>query len=112
MSVTVAKIAVENTAFSFDDAFDYAVPDSLSSQLKAGSLVLVPFGRSNQKRQGFVFAVRQEQQTGALKSVSAVLSTAPLLNNELLRIAVYLKENTFCTLYDAAKAMLPSGSVT
>lgn len=109
MSVTVAKIAVENTAFSFDDAFDYAVPDSLSSQLKAGSLVLVPFGRSNQKRQGFVFAVRQEQQTATLKSVSAVLSTAPLLNNELLRIAVYLKENTFCTLYDAAKAMLPSG---
>ncbi len=109
MSVPVAKVAVENTAYSFDEAFDYAVPDSLISEVRPGSRVLVPFGRSNSKRQGFVFAVRQEEPELRLKTISAVLSSAPLLNNELLRVAVYLKENTFCTLYDAAKAMLPSG---
>lgn len=24
----IAKVAVENTAFSFDDAFDYAIPEN------------------------------------------------------------------------------------
>ena len=33
----------------------------------------------------------------------------PLLNDEMLSLVTYLKENTFCTLFEAAKAMLPSG---
>ena len=109
MSALVAKVAVEKTAYSFDEAFDYAVPDILSSAAKPGSRVLVPFGRTNQKRQGFIFAVRENTPEAKLKSISAVLSDAPLLNNEQLRIAAFLKETTFCTLYDAAKAQLPSG---
>lgn len=109
MSEFIAKVAVENTAYSFDEAFDYAIPDLLLSEVKAGVRVLVPFGNGNSKRQGFVFALREKKDGKKLKNISAVLDNSPLLNNELLRLAVYLKEQTFCTLYDAAKAMLPSG---
>jgi primosomal protein N' (replication factor Y) len=109
MSELIAKVAVENTAYSFDEAFDYAIPDSLSDAVRAGSMVLVPFGNGNAKRQGFVFALRDAQPDKKLKKISAVLTSAPLLTNEMLRVAVYLKENTFCTLYEAAKATLPSG---
>lgn len=108
MSDIIAKVAVENTAFSFDDAFDYAIPDSLIDEVKPGCIVLVPFGNGNRSRQGFVFALRKADPDKKLKRISAVLS-APLLNNELLRVAVNMKENTFCTLYEAAKATLPSG---
>ena len=45
--LTVVKVAVENTAYSFDMLFDYSVPDSLCSQLVAGMRVLVPFGTSS-----------------------------------------------------------------
>ncbi len=110
MSEIIAKVAVENTAYSFDEAFDYAIPDILLSEVKAGSMVLVPFGRSNQRRQGIVYALRKTETTKGLKKITAVLSSAPLLNNELLKLAVYyIKENTFCTLFDAAKVMLPAG---
>lgn len=109
MTEIIAKVAVENTAYSFDEAFDYAIPDFLRSEVKAGVRVLVPFGRGNTKRQGIVFALRENKASVELKSISAVLDTAPLLNNEMLRLAVFLKEQTFCTLYDGAKAMLPSG---
>jgi len=105
----IAKVAVENTAYSFDEAFDYAIPDFLLSEVKPGKRVVVPFGRGNTKRQGFVFALRENKSSVELKSISAVLDSAPLLNNEMLRLAVYLKDQTFCTLYEAAKAMLPSG---
>lgn len=109
MSEFIAKVAVENTAYSFDEAFDYAIPDLLLSSVKPGVRVLVPFGNGNSKRQGFVFALREKDGSKKLKKITAVLDETPLLNKELLRLAVYLKEQTFCTLFDAAKAMLPSG---
>lgn len=109
MSGQIAKVAVENAAYSFDDAFDYAIPDALRADVQPGVRVLVPFGNGNKKRQGFVFALRENSSAKRLKSIAEVLDKAPLLNNELLRLAVFLKEQTFCTLFEAAKAMLPSG---
>lgn len=105
----IAKVAVENAAYSFDDAFDYAIPQSLAGAVQPGVRVLVPFGNGNKKRQGFVFALRKLTANKKLKAISEVLDPEPLLNNELLRLAVFLKEQTFCTLFEAAKAMLPSG---
>ena len=109
MCSQIAKVAVENAAYSFDDAFDYAVPQELLSKVLPGVRVLVPFGNGNKKRQGFVFALRQKNTDKKLKAIAEVLDETPLLNNELLRLAVFLKEQTFCTLFEAAKAMLPSG---
>ncbi len=40
--VTVAKVAVENTTYQFDKAFDYLVPPHLLKQAKAGCRVTVP----------------------------------------------------------------------
>lgn len=58
MSGQIAKVAVENAAYSFDDAFDYAIPQNLQQSVVPGVRVLVPFGNGNKKRQGFVFALR------------------------------------------------------
>lgn len=105
----IAKVAVENAAYSFDDAFDYTIPQDLANKVQPGVRVLVPFGNGNKKRQGFVFALRQPKADKKCKAIAEVLDDEPLLNNELLRLAVFLKEQTFCTLFEAAKAMLPSG---
>lgn len=105
----IAKVAVENAAYSFDDAFDYTIPQDLANKVQPGVRVLVPFGNGNKKRQGFVFALRQPKADKKCKAIVEVLDDEPLLNNELLRLAVFLKEQTFCTLFEAAKAMLPSG---
>jgi primosomal protein N' (replication factor Y) len=109
MSFSVAKVAVESAAFSFDKAFDYLIPDELSGQVRPGMRVLVPFGNGNRKRQGMVFAVTEADSAEKLKKVAAVLDKAPLLNCEMLGLCRYLKDRTFCTLFDAAKACLPSG---
>lgn len=106
----IAKVAVENTAFSFDDAFDYAIPEKLSKDVRPGVRVLVPFGRGRKKRQGVVFALREKSKDAVkLKNIAAVLDPSPLLNNEMLRLAVFMKDEYFCTLYEAVKAMLPTG---
>lgn len=104
----VARIAVENTVYSFDKAFDYLVPQQLLHRCKSGVRVLVPFGRGNKKRQGLICEILYSRRDG-LKSVISVLDDEPVLTPEMIKTAEFMKEHYFCTLYDAVKTMLPAG---
>lgn len=104
----VAKIAVENTVYSFDKEFSYAVPDALKSTCKQGVRVIVPFGRGNRRRQGIVTSVMSEQADG-LKQIISQIDPTPVLSADMLKTAFFMKEHYFCTLYDAVKTMLPAG---
>lgn len=104
-----AKVAVESAVFTFDKAFDYAIPEQLEESVKKGVRVTVPFGNGNKKRLGFVFDVTDSTDSKRIKKVTEVLDEKPLLNDEMLSLAEWIKDRTFCTLYEAAKAMLPTG---
>ena len=108
----IARIAVDNTAYSFDKPYDYRIPKELLDSTKKGCRVTVPFGNSAKKRQGMILDVIISHEYGdnvRLKSISQVLDSEPLLSDELLLLVSWLKERTFCTLYDAVKALLPVG---
>ena len=104
----VVRVAVENTAYSFDNDFDYAVPDRLEKDCVAGARVLVPFGRGNRRRQGIITEVLREDNS-SLKEIISVLDDEPVLSAELLAAAKFMKEHYFCTTYEAVKTMLPAG---
>ena len=107
--VLIAKVALENVSYHFDKAYDYCVPESLRERARPGCRVSVPFGRGNQKRFGMLFSLSEEEPSGRLKQLSCVLDEEPLLNANMLRLAVWLKAHTFCTLYEAVRTILPSG---
>lgn len=110
---TVAKVAVENTAYSFDMLFDYSVPDFLISSVKPGIRVFVPFGKSVKKRIGIVFSVTKEKEISSkLKNISGVIDLEPLMTREMLLTANFIREQTFCTYFDACKQFLPIGYST
>ena len=111
MTRLTASVAVENTAYSFDKLFDYLIPEELAEKVKPGCRVLVSFGHGSKKRQGFVFSVSENSETqGArLKKISEVLDETPLLSDEMIKLASFIADRTFCTLFDAVKAVLPSG---
>ena len=112
MPHTVALVAVENCAYSFDKLFSYVVPDEFSDMLTAGMRVLVPFGRGSSLRQGFVFGFEvenTEKESVELKSVYSLLDSSSLLSEEMLKLALWIRERCFCTYFVAAKAMLPGG---
>ncbi len=104
-----AKVAVESATFSFDKAFDYIIPPELEDTAKKGCRVTVPFGNVNKKRLGIIFDVTDYSEGKRLKKISEVLDESPLLSGEMLKLAEWIKDRTFCTLYEAAKAMLPTG---
>lgn len=102
----VAAVAVENSAFSFDKPFSYLLGDE---ECRPGCRVLVPFGRGNKCRQGVVLSVSEYNGEEKLKKISQVIDKSPVLNDEMLKLVEWLKERTFCTYFEAAKAVLPSG---
>ncbi len=104
----IAKVAVENTVYSFDKEFSYKVPENLKSSCKVGVRVLVPFGRGNRKRQGIILSFCSED-SDKLKSIISVLDDEPVLSEEMIKTAIFMKEHYFCTLYDSVKTMLPAG---
>ncbi len=104
-----AKVAVEASTFSFDKEFDYIIPEQLEDIALKGCRVTVPFGAKNKKCIGIIFDTTDYSDGKKLKKISEVLDKTPLLNDEMLSLAVWIKDRTFCTLYEAAKAMLPTG---
>ena len=111
MSVT-AQIAVNSATFHFDKLYSYAVPDALAENVHVGSMVLVPFGfKSTKARMGVVLGVdRNALPDAKLKQVYDVAPEKATLSPELLSLVHYLKDYTFCTYYEAVKAIIPYGA--
>ena len=107
-ATTVVHIAVEQATFSFDKLYSYLWPEALGDP-QIGVRVLVPFGGGNRTRQGLVMDCVQQEQTAGLKSVASVMDAQPLLSSEMVALARFMQERTFCTLFDAVRAMLPTG---
>ena len=105
----IAQIAVENTLYAFDMLFSYEIPCELESAVMRGVRVVVPFGRGNRKRIGVVFGIGSELPDSKVKPVDFVIDSEPVLSEELLDLCVWIRENTFCTYYDAFRAILPPG---
>ena len=106
----IAKVAIEKATVRFDKLFDYIVPDDMTDRIQPGCRVLVPFGRGNRKMQALVFSLSDHADfSSSCKAIFALLDETPLVDEEGFRIIQYLKENTFCTYYDAVRVLLPVG---
>ncbi len=106
----IAAVAVHSAAYAFDKPFHYLLPLELYRQHLEGCRVIVPFGRGNQKRVGLVLSVSLSmgETRKGLKPVLSVADSEPILNEEQLLLMHWLRDNTFCTYYDAIRTLLPS----
>lgn len=104
----IVKVAVEKAAYHFDKLYSYFVPDGLGTAMR-GCRVTVPFGGGNRRCQGIIIECDAETDFRKLKPVFAILDEKPLFTDEMLSLAAWIKERTFCSLFDAAYAMLPPG---
>ena len=103
-------VAVSNATFHFDKLYTYAVMPDQQDTVRLGSMVLVPFGRGSRARMGVVLACDAEQESAKLKFLFDVAPASACLTPELLRLVHFLKERTFCTYYEAVKAVIPYGA--
>ena len=104
-----ARLAISNVTFAVDRPYSYLIPEELSGKVRPGVRVTVPFGRSNRRSEGIVLAVSSAGPTDGLKSIAGVLDDEPVFTEEQIKLALWMRDRFFCTVYDAAHVMLPSG---
>ncbi len=110
MEQFLAMVAVENVAYHFDIFYGYTFSADIKASVVPGMRVLVPFGRGkNVKRQGVVFDICRCDDSSAYKGIISTLDDKPVITAEMLEIAKFLKERTFCTYFEGVKVQMPSG---
>lgn len=106
----VIQVALDAAAFGYDRLYSYAVRDENAAVIREGMRVAVPFGKGNRRRIAMVLGVSRDVPEGVeLKHIAALLDREPVLTDELRMLVDWLHENTFCTWYDAVRAVLPGG---
>lgn len=108
MNRIVATVAVEKTFFSLGSDYDYYVPENFEGEIKIGMLVRVPFGKANQLRDGIVVKLFPAINS-QLKQIAEIKIKLPVISEEMVSLALWLKERCFCTTFDCLKQMLPRG---
>ena len=102
----IAKIAVSAANFAIDKPYSYRIPEGMD--IAPGMRVQLPFGRANKRTEGVVLTL-EEGDEARLKPIERRLDETPILTDTQLRLAAFIRERYFCTVYDAIRAMLPAG---
>lgn len=109
MNRLIATVAVENTFFSAGEDYDYYVPAELEKTIKCGMRITVPFGRNNIKRHGVIVKLFYGMNS-QIKEICAVDKKTNPLSEEMVSLALWLKERCFCSTYECLRQMLPRGT--
>ena len=108
-TAVIVKVAVSAAPYSIDKPYDYHVPPELAGRALPGCRVTVPFGRGNRRTEGIILAREDGEKVRGLKPVAEVLDAAPVLDGDGIALALWMRQRYFCTLFEAAKTILPAG---
>ncbi len=112
MTKEYARVYLLDTPFCIDKPYDYFIPVDMRRSVKAGSFVSVPFGNGNRQKLALVFELTDKIDAKQTKPLLATVSSDIALDEKMLRLALFIKEQTLCTVGDAIHAMIPSAALS
>ena len=106
-----AKIAVSAASYAIDRPYLYLLTGELIQTAQPGMRAVVPFGNGNRPTEGIILSICMppEETVFDLKCVMHLLDDQPVLGAKEIQLALWMRERLFCTVYEAARAMLPAG---
>lgn len=109
MAEQFARIIIDISHEKVDRTFDYRIPDRLKDQIKVGSQVIIPFGRGNSSRKGYVVGIcsQPEYDSHKIKEVLRLAEDGVTAESGLISLAWWLKEQYGSTMNQALKTVLP-----
>ena len=108
--VSYADVIVDISHESVDRPFTYRIPDALRGKLETGMSVLIPFGRGDKLRQGYVTAFRDSIsfEESKVKEIADIAETDTAVDAILVRLAGWIRQQYGSTMIAALKTVLPA----
>ena len=104
----IAEVIINTIAKELNKTYDYIIPDSILKDIKIGSRVFVPFGRTKQE-EGFVLNIKENSEF-ANKEIIKLEDN--ILTEENINLAKIMYKRYFCNISDCIRLMLPPGNTT
>ncbi|MDO5564374.1 MAG: primosomal protein N' [Eubacteriales bacterium] len=105
-----ASIIIDITNEAVDRPFYYFIPLNLNNQISIGTKVLVPFGNSNNLKEGFVISILNEDEVlfdkEKIKEINNIAKNKISINDILLKMAIYMSKEYLCPLNLCLKTVL------
>ena len=104
----IAEVIINTIAKELNKTYDYIIPGTILKDIKIGSRVFVPFGRTKQE-EGFVIDIKKESEF-ANKEITKLEDN--ILTEENINLAKIMAKRYFCNVSDCIRLMLPPGNTT
>ncbi len=104
----IAEVIINTIAKELNNTYDYIIPDSILNEIKMGSRVFVPFGKTKQE-EGFVIGIKESSEF-ANKEIIKIEDN--ILTEENVKLAKIMARRYFCNIADCIRLMLPPGNTT
>ncbi len=101
----VARVAVDVPLAHLDRFFDYEIPDALAEMAVPGCRVKVPF--SGRTREGWLISFGEAQPDMKLLKLKTVVSSEPILNDELVALFRAVADHYAGVLTDVIRLAVP-----
>ncbi|MDW2796453.1 primosomal protein N' [Clostridium boliviensis] len=109
MTKNYARIIIDISHEKVDRTFDYRIPENLLADISVGTRVLIPFGRGNTMRKGYVVEITAQAgyDPDKIKEIAGIVTDGVTAESRLITLAWWLKEQYGSTMNQALKTVLP-----
>ena len=82
----LAAVALSEATRSFDKLYHYKISLDEKTKPTPGMRVVIPFGRKNQLRSGWIIEVWDGEHEKKLKEIAQIVDQTPLLSEEMIKL--------------------------
>lgn len=108
MEKQYAQVIIDISHEKVDRPFCYKIPQHLKEKVEIGSSVILPFGKGNTLRKGYViqFPEKPDFAEEKIKEIAEVREGIQV-ENKMIQLAAWMKEEYGCTMIQALQTVLP-----
>ena len=109
MKQLYADIVIDILTGKLDKTFQYRIPQKMQKDVQEGSKVVIPFGNRNRKEKGYVISIDEIPRIPAekIKDIYSLCESEITPEENLVRLAVWMKKLYGSSLISALRAVLP-----
>ena len=109
MTEKYADIIIDISHEALDKVFQYRVPFSIQEEIVPGTRVIIPFGRGNREREGYVISLKEsaDYPEDRIKEIIGISPGTLTMESRMIELAAFLKYRYGSSMYQALRTVMP-----